>query len=88
MSTANKWPNIRNFSEVLHGADRNRTQEPVDVRRAAAVDVEPEPQATELDEEAWAIHTVVTAVRPLSGEAQQRVLQYIGLRFPAHKFQE
>jgi hypothetical protein len=87
MSTANKWPNIRNFSEVLHGADRNRTQEPVDVRRAA-VDVEPEPQGTELDEEAWAIHTIVTAVRPLSGEAQQRVLQYIGLRFPAPKFED
>jgi hypothetical protein len=88
MSTATKWPNIRNFSEVLHGADRNRTQDPVDVRRAAAVDVEPEPQQPELDEEAWAIHTIVTAVRPLDGEAQQRVLQYIGLRFPAHKFQE
>ena len=24
MSTANKWPNIRNFSEVLHGADVER----------------------------------------------------------------
>jgi hypothetical protein len=87
MSAANKWPNIRNFSEVLSGADKHRTQEPIDVRRAA-VDVDPEPQGPELDEEAWAIHTIVTAVRPLSGEAQQRVLHYIGLRFPAHKFQE
>lgn len=87
MSTANKWPNIRNFSEVLNGADKHRTQEPIDVRRAA-VDVEPDPPQPAFDEEAYAIHCIVSAVGPLKGEAQQRVLQYIGLRFPAHKFQE
>jgi hypothetical protein len=84
MSTATKWPNIRNFSEVLNGADKHRTQEPIDVRRSA-VDVEPEP---EIDPEAAAIHTMVTAVRPLDGEAQQRVLQYLAARFPPHRFQE
>jgi hypothetical protein len=86
MSTATKWPNIRNFSEVLNGADKNRTQDPVDMRRTA-VDVEPEPHQPVFDDEAYAIHCIVSAVRPLDGEAQQRVLQYIGLRFPAHKFE-
>jgi hypothetical protein len=87
MSTANKWPNIRNFSEVLHGADKNRTQDPIDVRRAA-VDAEPEPQRQELDPEAAAIDHIVYALRPLSGEARSRVLNYIGLRFPAPKFED
>jgi hypothetical protein len=69
---------------VVNNADRNRTQEPVDVRRAA-IDVEPEP---DFDPEAAAIHDIVTALRPLRGEARARVLQYIGQRFPAPTFED
>ena len=87
MSATNKWPNIPNIREVLNGADRHRTQEPTDVRRSA-VDVEPEPQRSELDPEAAAIDHIVYALRPLSGEARARVLSYIGQRFPAPKFED
>lgn len=87
MSAAAKWNSIPNIREVLSGADRTRTQDPVDVRRAA-VDVEPETQRSELDPEAAAIDHIVYALRPLSGEARARVLSYIGQRFPAPTFED
>lgn len=83
-STAEKW-GIRG---VLDSVNSQRTQEPPDVRRAVAVDVEPEPQRSELDPEAAAIDHIVYALRPLNGEARSRVLQYIAARFPAHKFED
>jgi carbonic anhydrase len=84
-STAEKW-GIRGVLDTVNAqVHAGRTQDPIDVRRAA-VDVEPEPHQA-FDDEAYAIHCIVSAVRPLDGEAQQRVLQYIGLRFPAHKFE-
>ena len=82
-TTAEKW-GIRG---VLDSVNSQRTQEPVDMRRTA-VDVDPEPERLTVDEEAWAIHQVVAALRPLNGEARARVLQYIGQRFPAHKFED
>jgi hypothetical protein len=87
MSTANKWNSIPNIREVLSGADKNRTQDPIDVRRAAD-DVEPEPQRQDLDPEAAAIDHIVYALRPLSGEARNRVLNYIAARFPSPKFED
>jgi hypothetical protein len=83
MSAAPKW----NVTNLLSGADKGRTQEPLDVRRAA-VDVEPEPQRQELDPEAAAIDHIVYALRPLTGEARSRVLAYISARFPPHKFED
>jgi hypothetical protein len=68
---------------VVNNADRNRTQEPVDVRVPRTIEAQPE-----FDPEAAAIHDIVTALRPLSGEARARVLQYIGQRFPAPTFED
>jgi hypothetical protein len=68
---------------VVNNADRNRTQEPVDVRVPRTIEAQPE-----LDPEAAAIDDIVTALRPLSGEARARVLSYIGQRFPAPKFED
>jgi hypothetical protein len=82
MSAAPKW----NVTNLLSGADKGRTQEPVDVRRA--IDVEPDPQRQELDPEAAAIDHIVYALRPLTGEARSRVLAYISARFPPHKFED
>jgi len=77
MSTAEKW-GIRG---VLDNVSRQRTQEPTDVRVPKTVEAQPE-----LDPEAAAIDHIVYALRPLSGEARSRVLQYIAARFPPHKF--
>ena len=67
---------------VLDNASRHRT-EPVDVRVAHR---EPEPEG--LDPEAGAIHAIVAAIKTLDTEARQRVLTYIALRFPPHKFED
>jgi hypothetical protein len=68
---------------VVNNADRNRTQEPVDVRVPRTIEAQPE-----LDPEAAAIDAIVFAVRPLSEEARTRVLNYIAARFPPHKFED
>lgn len=83
MSAQSKWNSMPNIREVLSGADRNRTQEPVDVRVARTVEVQ-----NELDPEAAAIDAIVFALRPLGGEARARVLNYIAARFPPHKFED
>jgi hypothetical protein len=68
---------------VVNNADRNRTQEPVDVRVPKTIEAQPE-----LDPEAAAIDAIVYALRPLDGEGKSRVLQYIQARFPPHKFED
>ena len=68
---------------VVHNADRTRTQEPVDVRVPKTIEAQ-----SELDPEAAAIDAIVYAVRGLDPEARSRVLNYIGQRFPAHKFED
>jgi hypothetical protein len=85
MSAAEKW----GIRSVIETVNRQTTQDrPLDVRKTMPVDVEPEPQRQELDPEAAAIDHIVYALRPLSGEARSRVLNYIGLRFPAPKFED
>lgn len=81
-STAEKW-GIRGVLDTVNAQVSQRTQEPVDVRVARTVEVQ-----NELDPEAAAIDHIVYALRPLDGEARSRVLNYIGLRFPAHKFED
>ena len=75
--------------EVLGRASNTQEPEPdlLDVRRSVANEQYP-PTQPALDPEAAAIHDIVMAVQPLDGEARARVLQYIGLRFPTHKFQD
>jgi hypothetical protein len=67
---------------VVHNADRNRTQEPVDVRVPKTI------EQPGLDPEAAAIDAIVYALRPLDGEGKSRVLAYISARFPPHKFED
>jgi hypothetical protein len=67
---------------VVHNADRNRTQEPVDVRVPKTI------EQPGLDPEAAAIDAIVYALSPLSGEGKARVQAYIAARFPPHKFED
>jgi hypothetical protein len=67
---------------VVNNADRNRTQEPVDVRVPKTI------EQPALDPEAAAIDAIVYALRPLDGEGKSRVLAYISARFPPHKFED
>jgi hypothetical protein len=68
---------------VVNNADRNRTQEPVDVRVPKTIEAQPG-----LDPEAAAIDAIVFALSPLSGEGKARVQAYIAARFPPHKFED
>jgi hypothetical protein len=71
---------------VVSNADRNRTQEPIDMRPGQITRAEP--QQPELDPEAAAIDAIVYALNPLSGEGKARVQAYIAARFPPHKFED
>jgi predicted ATPase len=68
---------------VVSNADRNRTQEPLDVRVPKTIEAH-----AQLDPEAAAIDAIVYALRPLDGEGKSRVLAYISARFPPHKFED